>query len=91
MADMKDNISVSLEKDTIKWVDEQVTTGGKYRSRSHVIEVAINEKKTKVTLEAIQKLIDEFPIEAFDPTTDDQDEALQKWFNKLKAPFKEAP
>jgi hypothetical protein len=32
----------------------------------------------------LQEIIDEFPIEVFDPTTDEQDEALQKWFNKLK-------
>jgi Arc/MetJ-type ribon-helix-helix transcriptional regulator len=44
MADMKENISVSLEKDTIKWVDEQTKTG-KYRNRSHVIEYAINQLK----------------------------------------------
>ena len=44
MADMKENISVSLEKDTIKWVDEQAATG-KFRNRSHVIEYAINELK----------------------------------------------
>ena len=47
MADMKENISVSLEKDTIQWLDEQVLTGGKYRSRSHVIEYAINELKKR--------------------------------------------
>jgi hypothetical protein len=32
----------------------------------------------------IQEIIDEFPIEIFDPTTTEQDEALQEWFNKLK-------
>ncbi len=44
MSDMKENISVSLEKDTIKWLDEQAATG-KYRNRSHVIEYAISELK----------------------------------------------
>lgn len=34
--------------------------------------------------EQIQKIIDEFPIELFDPTTEEQDEALQEWFDKLK-------
>jgi Arc/MetJ-type ribon-helix-helix transcriptional regulator len=46
MADMKENISVSLEKDTIKWVDEQALTG-KFRNRSHVIEYAINQLKNQ--------------------------------------------
>jgi hypothetical protein len=32
----------------------------------------------------IQEIIDEFPIEVFDPTTTEQDEALQEWFDKLK-------
>lgn len=32
----------------------------------------------------IQKIIDEFPIELFDPTTPEQDEALQEFFDKLK-------
>ena len=44
MADMKENISVSLEKETIAWADKQVTSG-KYRNRSHVIEYAINQLK----------------------------------------------
>jgi hypothetical protein len=34
--------------------------------------------------EQIQQIIDEFPIELFDPTTPEQDEALQEWFGKLK-------
>jgi Arc/MetJ-type ribon-helix-helix transcriptional regulator len=44
MADMKENISVSLEKDIITWADKQVTSG-RYRNRSHVIEYALNELK----------------------------------------------
>ncbi len=46
MVDMKENISVSLEKAIIAWADEQVT-GGRYRNRSHVIEYALNELKKK--------------------------------------------
>lgn len=42
MADMKENISVSLEKDTIAWLDEE-TQSGTFRNRSHVIEFAIRE------------------------------------------------
>jgi Arc/MetJ-type ribon-helix-helix transcriptional regulator len=44
MADMKVNISVSLEKDLIAWMDSQVETG-KYRNRSHLAELAINKLK----------------------------------------------
>ncbi len=44
MADMKENISVSLEKDTIDWVDDQAKTG-RFRNRSHVIEYAITQLK----------------------------------------------
>lgn len=43
---MKENISISLEKDTIKWLDEQVLTG-KYRNRSHAAEYAITELKKR--------------------------------------------
>ena len=46
MADMKENISVSLEKDTITWLDKQAETG-QFRNRSHVIEYAINELKKR--------------------------------------------
>jgi Arc/MetJ-type ribon-helix-helix transcriptional regulator len=41
---MKEKVSVSLDKKTIEWLDAQVKAGSKYRSRSHVIEVAIGEK-----------------------------------------------
>lgn len=44
---MKEKVSVSLDKKTIEWLDAQVNAGSKYRSRSHVIEVAINEKMDK--------------------------------------------
>jgi Arc/MetJ-type ribon-helix-helix transcriptional regulator len=46
MADMKENISVSLEKDLITWLDKQAETG-RFRNRSHVIEYAINELKKR--------------------------------------------
>lgn len=39
---------------------------------------------SKTIQEQIQKIITEYPIELFDPTTTEQDEALQEWFNKLK-------
>ena len=44
MADMKENVSISLEKDLIAWIDTQVKTG-KYRNRSHLVEFAINKLK----------------------------------------------
>jgi Arc/MetJ-type ribon-helix-helix transcriptional regulator len=44
---MKEKVSVSLDTKTIEWLDAQVTPGGQYRSRSHVIEYAINELKKR--------------------------------------------
>jgi hypothetical protein len=44
--------------------------------------VHLNEKWLSET--EVQNLIDEFPIEVFDPTIPEQDQALQEWFNKLK-------
>ena len=32
----------------------------------------------------VQSIIDEFPIEVFDPTVNEQDVALQGWFDKKK-------
>jgi Arc/MetJ-type ribon-helix-helix transcriptional regulator len=46
MVDMKENVSLSLEKALIVWMDDQVKTG-KYRNRSHVAELAINDLKKK--------------------------------------------
>lgn len=46
MDDMKEKVSVSLDSDTIAWLDEQAKKG-KYRNRSHVIEFAINELRSK--------------------------------------------
>jgi 5-methylcytosine-specific restriction endonuclease McrA len=42
----KEKVSVSLDSDTITWLDEQAKKG-KYRNRSHVIEFAINELRYK--------------------------------------------
>lgn len=46
MADMKENISVSLEKDMIAWADKQVE-GGRFRNRSHLVEYALGELKKR--------------------------------------------
>jgi Arc/MetJ-type ribon-helix-helix transcriptional regulator len=46
MDDMKEKVSVSLDKETIEWLDAQATTG-KYRNRSHVIEYAVQELKKR--------------------------------------------
>lgn len=35
--------------------------------------------------ETVDPVIGDFPIEAFDPLTDDQEAALQAWFKKLRA------
>lgn len=32
----------------------------------------------------LDDVILEFPIELFDPTTEEQDKALQEWFDKLR-------
>ncbi len=40
MVDMKEKMSVTVEKELIKWVDSEVKTQ-KYRNRSHAVEVAL--------------------------------------------------
>lgn len=42
MAPMKTPISVTIETELVKWIDEQVKTM-KYRNRSHLVEVALTE------------------------------------------------
>ena len=49
MQSMKQSVSVTLETDLVKWIDERVQTM-KYRNRSHLVEIALikfreNEKK----------------------------------------------
>ena len=41
---MKKKVSITIEEDLLKWVDEQ-TKSVEYSSRSHVIEVAISRLK----------------------------------------------
>jgi Arc/MetJ-type ribon-helix-helix transcriptional regulator len=38
--------SISLDQETLKWMDEQIETK-KYRNRSHIIEYAIEQLKTQ--------------------------------------------
>ena len=40
MTDMKEKMSVTVELDLVKWVDEQVETQ-RFRNRSHAVEVAL--------------------------------------------------
>lgn len=42
MTVMKTPISVTIESELLKWIDEQVKTM-KYRNRSHLVEVALTE------------------------------------------------
>jgi phosphoserine aminotransferase len=42
----KDSLFTSIDKDLLKWVDEQVQSG-KCRSRSHLIETALADYKKK--------------------------------------------
>lgn len=39
---MKTPISVTLDKDLVKWIDEQVLKG-RYRNRSHFVEVCLQD------------------------------------------------
>ena len=40
MQSMKQSISVTVERNIVKWIDEQVKTQ-KFRNRSHLVEVAL--------------------------------------------------
>lgn len=51
---------------------------------SKIVKGGVNLNEKWLSETEIQSIIDEFPIEVFDPTTEEQDEALQEWFNKLK-------
>jgi len=44
---MKQTISATIEKDLIKWIDEQLDDTAKYRNKSHLIEIAIEMLKEK--------------------------------------------
>jgi len=44
MQSMKQSISVTVEKDIVKWIDEQVKTQ-KFRNRSHLVEVSLMKFK----------------------------------------------
>jgi len=40
MQSMKQSISVTVEKELVDWIDQQVKTQ-KFRNRSHLVEVAL--------------------------------------------------
>jgi hypothetical protein len=44
----KDSLFASIDKDLLKWIDEQVNTG-KYTSRSHLIEAILADYKINRT------------------------------------------
>lgn len=44
---MKHPISATIEADLIKWIDRQLTDKTRYRNKSHLIEVALEELKRK--------------------------------------------
>ena len=44
MESMKKSISVTVEEDLIKWIDEQVKTQ-RFRNRSHLVELALMKFK----------------------------------------------
>ncbi len=46
MQTMKQSVSVTIEKDLVDWIDEQVKTQ-KYRNRSHLVELALLDFKNK--------------------------------------------
>ena len=40
MESMKKSVSVTIEKELVSWIDEQVKTQ-RYRNRSHLVELAL--------------------------------------------------
>ncbi len=49
---MKQNVSVTMEKELVEWIDKQVETQ-RFRSRSHLVELALlkfRDREVKPTL-----------------------------------------
>ncbi len=46
MEHMKQSISVTIDKELIEWIKQQVATK-KYRNKSHLVELALYEYKAK--------------------------------------------
>ena len=42
---MKIPISATIEKDLVDWIDKELQNKEKYRNKSHLIEVALNQLK----------------------------------------------
>lgn len=53
MENMKQSISVTVEKDIVEWIDEQVKTQ-KFRNRSHLVEVALMRFREAMKKEGTQ-------------------------------------
>jgi Arc/MetJ-type ribon-helix-helix transcriptional regulator len=46
MENMKQSISVTIEKDLVQWIDQEVKTQ-RFRNRSHLVEVALRKFREK--------------------------------------------
>ncbi len=44
---MKKPISATIEENLISWIDKILKDTNKYRNRSHIIEIAIEELKSR--------------------------------------------
>ena len=44
---MKKPISATIDEDLIKWIEKEVAGNRKYRNKSHLIEVALENMKTQ--------------------------------------------
>jgi len=40
-------ISATIDENLIKWISEQLKDSAKYRNKSHLIEIALNNLKNK--------------------------------------------
>jgi|TARA_B100002003_G_C14077073_1_gene518153 Arc/MetJ-type ribon-helix-helix transcriptional regulator len=44
---MKKPISATLDEDLVEWLDKKISDKKKYRNRSHLIEIALEEMRRK--------------------------------------------
>ena len=54
---MRKEVSITIEEDLLRWVDYQAKSV-EYRSKSHVIEVAISQLREKSFNESVQNVGD---------------------------------
>ncbi len=48
MGRKKEKVSITLDPDTLKWVDERVAADYHYADRSHLIEIAVKEMRERL-------------------------------------------